>query len=197
MIISKVTSNRATSFTATPWWTQNWYLRLLIRSSFSYNTWSHTTSFAATFRPANYVDFFVWEYDGWMFIRRHIKSELDNIFGVLDRDIMTEVLVRAHRLRTQTRSPGSISASSRSMTYTLCGSRAPSRWKTIERTLSADMQSLSSNFSSARWRQQGINHGQMPGLTVEQSPTPLPSMATLELYRLMLSIVVKPARTMT
>ncbi|KAG9661179.1 hypothetical protein KCU95_g8169, partial [Aureobasidium melanogenum] len=95
VIISKVTSNRATSFTAAPWWTQNWYLRLLIRSRFSYNTWSHTTSFATTFRPANYVDFFVWEYDGWMFIRRHIKPELDNIFGVLDRDIMTEVLVRA------------------------------------------------------------------------------------------------------
>ncbi|KAH0173000.1 hypothetical protein KCU67_g1492, partial [Aureobasidium melanogenum] len=49
----------------------------------------------AGFMAADHLEFFVWWYDGQIFIRRHEKPELDNTLGVLGRDEIIDLLGHA------------------------------------------------------------------------------------------------------
>lgn len=53
--------------------------------------------FPAAFQvnPDDHLDFFIWWYDGQIFTNRHIKPELDNTLGVIDRDMTIDTLAGA------------------------------------------------------------------------------------------------------
>lgn len=56
---------------------------------------AYYNQFPPEFRVADHLDFFVWWYDGQIFIRRHEKPELDDTLGVLGRDETIDLLGHA------------------------------------------------------------------------------------------------------